>query len=70
MRLTYSKSPNAINIFVIEDVNENGKRTTRVVEALGSVKELEKKLNGEDPTKWVYSPEQSVVKLPTCHNLN
>lgn len=60
MRLTYSKSPNAINIFVIEDVNENGKRTTRVVEALGSVKELEKKLNGEDPTKWA---EDYVKKL-------
>jgi transposase len=52
MRLTISKSPNATNIFVIEDVKENGKRTTRVVESLGSVKELEAKLNGQDPIEW------------------
>jgi len=52
MRLTFSKSPNATNIFVIEDVNENGKRTTRVVESLGSVKELESKLNGQNPIEW------------------
>lgn len=52
MRLTFSKSPNATNIFVIEDVKENGKRTTRVVESLGSVKELAAKLNGQDPIEW------------------
>jgi hypothetical protein len=30
----------------------NGKRTTKIVEKLGTVAELEKKLGGEDPVEW------------------
>lgn len=52
MRLSLSKSPNATNLFVIEDVTVSGRRTTRVVEALGSVKDLSEKLNGQDPVEW------------------
>jgi len=37
---------------VTKSVYENGKRSSKVVEKLGTVAELEKKLNGEDPMTW------------------
>lgn len=52
MRLSLSKSKNATSLYVIKDVIENKKRTTKIVEKLGSVKELEEKLNGQDPIEW------------------
>lgn len=38
---------------MIKDVIENNKRNTNVVEKLGTAKELERKLNGQDPIEWV-----------------
>lgn len=52
MRLSYSKSKNAKSLYVIKDYTENNKRTTKVVEKLGTIKELEEKLDGQDPIEW------------------
>ncbi|QAT62251.1 IS1634 family transposase [Acidilutibacter cellobiosedens] len=52
MRLSISKSKNATSLYVKKDVVVNGKRTTKIVEKLGTVAELEKKLGGEDPVEW------------------
>ena len=52
MRLSYSKSKNATSLYVIKDFTENNKRTTKIVEKLGTLKELENKLNGQDPIQW------------------
>lgn len=52
MRLSQSKSKNATSLYVIKDVVEGNKRTTKIVEKLGTVKELEEKLNGRDPIEW------------------
>ncbi|KJS10503.1 MAG: transposase, partial [Peptococcaceae bacterium BRH_c8a] len=52
MRLSISKSKNATSLYVIQSVYENGKRSTRVVEKLGTVAELQEKLNGQEPIKW------------------
>ncbi|MDI9476576.1 MAG: IS1634 family transposase [Natronincolaceae bacterium] len=52
MRLSFSKSKNATSIYVIKDVTEKNKRTTKIVEKLGTVKDLREKLNGQDPIKW------------------
>ncbi len=52
MRLKISKSKNAASLYVIEDITVNNKRTTRIVEKLGTVKELEEKLDGQDPVVW------------------
>lgn len=52
MRLSISKSKNSTSLYVIKSINENGKRTSKVVEKLGTYEELNKKLNGEDPIKW------------------
>ncbi|MFA5576324.1 MAG: IS1634 family transposase [Tissierellaceae bacterium] len=52
MRLSISKSKNSTSLYVIESTYENGRHSSRVVEKLGTVKELEEKLNGQDPINW------------------
>lgn len=52
MRLKISKSKNASSLYVIKDVTVKGKRTTKIVEKLGTYDDLLKKLDGEDPIKW------------------
>ena len=52
MRLGKSKSRNAISYYVINDIVKNGKRTTEVIEKLGTHAELLQKLGGEDPEIW------------------
>ena len=52
MRLSISKSKNSTSLYVIKSTYENGVRSSKVVEKLGTVKELEKKLNGQDPIEW------------------
>lgn len=52
MRLKTSKSKNATSLYVIKDVTINGKRTSKIVKKLGTVKELEEKLEGQDPIEW------------------
>ena len=45
MRLSFSKSKNSTSLYVIKDVTENNKRTTKIVEKLGTVQELEETLS-------------------------
>ena len=52
MRLKITKSKNAASLYVIKDVVRNGKRTTKIVEKLGTLEDLKKDLNGEDPIEW------------------
>lgn len=52
MRLSTSKSKNAISLYVIKDISVNNKRTTKIVEKLGTMKDLKEKLNGQDPITW------------------
>lgn len=52
VRLSISKSKNATSLYVKEDITIDGKRTTRIVEKLGTVAMLEKKLGGQDPIEW------------------
>lgn len=55
MRLSISKSKNATSLYVIQSIYENGKRSTRVVEKLGTLAELQQKLNRQDPIEWAKS---------------
>ena len=52
MRLKISKSKNASSLYVIKDITVRGKRTTKIVEKLGTYDDLLKKLDGEDPIQW------------------
>lgn len=52
MRLQIVNSKNAASFYVVKSIYENGKRSSKVVEKLGTYAELHKKLNGEDPIVW------------------
>lgn len=53
MRIMQSKSKNAISYYVIKDYTTRaGKRSTMIVEKLGTHEELLEKLGGEDPLSW------------------
>ena len=47
-----SESKNSKSLYVIKSTFENGKHSSRIVEKLGTVQELEKKLNGQSPIPW------------------
>ena len=52
MRLKISKSKNSASLYVIKSTYINKVHSTKIVEKLGTVKELEEKLNGQDPVEW------------------
>lgn len=52
MRLSISKSKNSTSLYIIKSTYENGVRSSKVVEKLGTVKDLSKKLNGQDSIEW------------------
>ena len=52
MRLNTVKSPNATSYYVIKDVDKNGKRSTQVVEKLGTRAELLARCGDLDPLDW------------------
>lgn len=52
MTLTKSQSKNSTSLYVTKSVRENGKKFSKVIEKLGTVAELEKKLDGRDPIEW------------------
>jgi len=52
VRLSISKSKNSTSLYVIKSTYENGKHSSKIVEKLGTVSELSKKLNGQDPIEW------------------
>ncbi len=52
MRLSISKSKNSTSFYVKKDLTINGKRTSKIIEKLGTEKQLREKLNGDDPYEW------------------
>lgn len=52
MRLSISKSKNAILFYIIESTYIGKKHSTRIVEKLGTLDEVKIKASGEDPYKW------------------
>jgi hypothetical protein len=64
MRLSISKSKNATSLYAIRSVTINGRRTSKVVESLGTVAELTKALNGQDPIEWAkeYIAKQTLLE--------
>jgi transposase len=52
MRLQIVKSKNAASLYVVKSIFDNGKRSSKVVEKLGTFAELQMKLGGENPIEW------------------
>ena len=62
MKLTISKSKNSTSLYVAKSFYVKGTRTSKIVEKLGTVAELEKKLNGQDPIEWANKYIQELNK--------
>lgn len=52
MRLSVTRSKNATSLYAIKSTYENGVRSSKIVEKLGTVEELTRKLEGQDPYEW------------------
>lgn len=52
MRLQVVKSKNAASLYVVKSIYTDGKRTSKVVEKLGTYDSLLQNLNGQDPIEW------------------
>lgn len=52
MRLTVTKSKNSASLYVIKSTYVNGIRSSKIVEKLGTVDELKRKLGDQDPIEW------------------
>ena len=68
MRISYSKTKNSVNYYIIDDYNRNGKRTTKIIEKLGNNDEIAELANkdGIDVNTWLtnylnnYKSEHSI----------
>jgi len=52
MRLQIVNSKNAASLYVVKSIFVNGRRSSKVVEKLGTYADLLKTLNGQDPVEW------------------
>lgn len=52
MRVKISKSKNTENFYIIKSTYIDKKRSTKIVEKLGTIEEVKAKANGQDPYKW------------------
>jgi transposase len=68
MRLKITKSKNASSLYVIKDVVRNGKRTTKIVEKLGTLEQLNKELKNENPIEWAKKYIEDLNKQEKEHS--
>jgi transposase len=52
MRLSITKSKNSTSLYVIKSTYENGIHSSKIVEKLGTVDVLKKRIEGQDPIEW------------------
>ena len=62
MRLKISKSKNAQSFYVIKSTYINKKRSTKIVEKLGTLSEVTLKANGQDPIEWAKNYIEELTK--------
>ena len=65
MRLSYSKSKNTINYYIIKDYTKNGKRSTKKVERIGNLEEVKIMAGNQDYKQWL---KEYVKKYNEEHN--
>lgn len=53
MRLKITKSKNFTFYYIIKDITNNGKRTTKIVERLGTIEDIKIRSNLTDPLIWL-----------------
>ena len=62
MRINKTKSKNMEHYSIIQDINKNGKRTTKVYENIGNFEKLKQRAGNEDPLVWLKNYVQGLNK--------
>ena len=62
MRINKTKSKNMEHYSIIQDINKNGKRTTKVYENIGNFEKLKQRAGNEDPLVWLKNYVQELNK--------
>ena len=62
MRINKTKSKNMEHYSIIQDINKNGKRTTKVYENIGNFEKLKQRAGDEDPLVWLKNYVQELNK--------
>ena len=62
MRINKTKSKNMEHYSIIQDINKNGKRTTKVYENIGNFQKLKQRAGNEDPLVWLKNYVQELNK--------
>lgn len=68
MRLKISKSKNAESLYIIKSVIIDGKNTSKIVEKLGTLEEVIKKSQGQDPYEWARQRAADLTKQENDKN--
>jgi transposase len=63
MRVSVSKSKNSISLYVIKSTFTNGVGSSKVIENLGTIDELKKKLGDKDPYEWAKERAAELTRL-------
>ena len=62
MRINKTKSKNMEHYSIIQDINKNGKKTTKVYENIGNFEKLKQRAGDEDPLVWLKNYVQELNK--------
>ena len=62
MRINKTKSKNMEHYSIIQDINKNGKRTTKVYENIGNFEKLKQRAGDEEPLVWLKNYVQDLNK--------
>ena len=62
MRINKTKSKNMEHYSIIQDINKNGKRTTKVYENIGNFEKLKQRAGDEEPLVWLRNYVQELNK--------
>ena len=62
MRVKESTSKNSTSLSIIKSTYEGGKRSSKVVEALGNLEEIAKAHPGQEPRKWAESRAEELTR--------
>ena len=62
MRINKTKSKNMEHYSIIQDINKNGKRTTKVYENIGNFEKLKQRAGDKDPLVWLKNYVQELNK--------
>lgn len=70
MRIQVTKTKNSESFYITKSYRKNGKSTSKIVEKLGSLEEVIRKANGQDPYEWAKERATYLTELEKQQKLD